>query len=99
MTIPRLELTAARIATRLAVTVREALSKYDIKDCTMWSDSHTVLHWINGQGRYKQLLDHRVKEINNLLPLSKWKYCPAKENPADLGTRGKIPSELIESNL
>ena len=44
-------------------------------------------------------MDHRVKEINSLLPSATWKYCPTKENPADLGTRGKAPKELVESDL
>ena len=65
----------------------------------MWSDSHTVLQWVNSNGRYKQFEDYRVKEINSFLPSSKWKYCQTKENPTDLGTRRKTPRELIESDL
>ena len=99
LSIPRLELTAARIASRLSITVKEALSKYKIEDISMWSDSCTVLHWINGKGKYKQFVDHRVKEINSILPSASWRYCPTMENPADFGTRGKTPTELSANEL
>ena len=38
MTIPRLELTAARIAARLVTTAKEALKEFGIKKVYMWSD-------------------------------------------------------------
>ena len=89
MTMPRLELTAARLAVRLATSVKEVLSSYVIEECHMWSDSSTVLHWLEGKGRYKQFVEHRVREICSLVPDVSWKYCPTDENPADFGTRRK----------
>ena len=68
MTVPRLELTAARIAVRLATSVKEALSSYVIEECHMWSDSCTVLHWLEGKGTYKQFVEHRISEICSLMP-------------------------------
>ena len=89
MTMPRLELTAARIAVRLATSVKEALSSNVTEEFHMWSDRSTVFHWLEGKGRYKQFVEHRVREICSLMPDVSWKYCPTDENPADLGTRGK----------
>ena len=63
LTIPRLELTAARIAARLVATVKEALADFEIKKFFMWSDSCTVLHWLQRRGQYCQFVEHRVKEI------------------------------------
>ena len=58
MTMPKLKLTAARIAVRLATSVKEALSSYVIEEFHMWSDSSTVSHWLEGKGRYKQFVEH-----------------------------------------
>ena len=99
MTMPRRELTAARIAVRLATSVKEALSNYVIEEIHMWSDSSTVLHWLEGKDRYKQFVEHRVREICSLMPDVFWKYCPTDENLADSGTRGKHPRQLQESKL
>ena len=62
-TIPRLELTAARVAAQLVTPVREALKEFGIKKVYMWSDSCTVLHWLERKGQYRQFVEHRVKEI------------------------------------
>ena len=99
MTMPRLELTAARIAVRLATSAKEALSSYVIEEIHMWSDSSTVLHWLEGKGRYKQFVEHRVREICSLMPGVSWKYCPTAENPTDLRTREKTRRQLQESKL
>ena len=99
MTMPRLELTAVRTAVRLATSVKEAVSSYVIEEFHMWSDGSTVLHWLEGKGRYKQFVEHRVGEICSLMPDVSWKYCPTDENSADLGTRRKTPRQLQESKL
>ena len=76
LTIPRLELTAARIAARLVATVKEALADFEIKKFFMWSDSCTVLHWLQRRGQYCQFVEHRVKEIVQLSRDSKWPILP-----------------------
>ena len=63
MTIPRLELTAARIAARLLKTVRETLKNWEPEELVLWSDSSTVLHWLENQGQYRQFVQRRVDEI------------------------------------
>ena len=60
----------------------------------MWTDSSTVLHWIEGKGKYKQFVENRIKEIHSVLPNVTWKHCPTQDNPADLGTRGKTLKQL-----
>ena len=49
--MPRLELTAGRIAVRIATSVKEALSTYVIEEGHMWSDSSTVLPWLEEKGK------------------------------------------------
>eukprot|EP00794_Sanderia_malayensis_P019549 gene19549-21481_t len=47
------KLTAARVASRLMTRVKVALEGFEIKASYMWTDSCTVLHWIQGRGQYK----------------------------------------------
>ena len=60
MTIPRLELTAARIAARLLKTVRETPKNWEPEELVLWSDSSTVLHWLENRGQYRQFVQRRV---------------------------------------
>ena len=43
-------------------------------------------------------MTNRIKEIKSLEGVS-IRYDPTEENPADLATRGKLPSELMNSIL
>ena len=51
MTIPRLEVMAARILAQQMKFVREAIESYvEITNCFYWSDSMTALQWIQNKG-------------------------------------------------
>ena len=52
MTIPRLELIAAHIATNLAANIKEASPSQNIRSVTCWTDSTVVLQWLKDKGRY-----------------------------------------------
>ena len=75
------------MATNMATNVREALEGYPVDQVYCWSDCTVMLHWIRGEGEYKQFVYNRVCKIrgNNWIT---WRYVPTKENPADLGSRG-----------
>ncbi|XP_006824596.1 uncharacterized protein LOC102806229, partial [Saccoglossus kowalevskii] len=93
--LPRLELMAALIASRLTKFVITALSgKFNINNCYLWSDSQIVLHWLNSDKKLPIFVRNRVKEINEI-----YKYVPTLDNPADLLTRGITCAELINSNI
>eukprot|EP00112_Aurelia_sp_Birch-Aquarium-sp1_P014603 Seg3166.2 transcript_id=Seg3166.2/GoldUCD/mRNA.D3Y31 product="hypothetical protein" protein_id=Seg3166.2/GoldUCD/D3Y31 len=94
MTIPRFELTAARIAARLLKTVRETLKNCKPEELVPWSESSTVLHWLEKRGQYRQFVQRRVDEIQALTKDVNLKYVPTAENAADLGTRGLSPQQL-----
>ena len=86
--IPRLELTAARLA---AVTrdqiCREAGEKFD--RVFMFTDSNTVINWINDFDRkFKTYENFRVKKIRLLTEVSEWRHVPSKDNPADICSHG-----------
>ena len=86
-TIPRLELISAHMAANLVSNVRNALAGFPVTDTQCWLDSSVALHWIRGQGEYKQFVASRVHKIQNHSEIT-WRHVPTAENPADLGSRG-----------
>jgi ribonuclease HI len=98
ITLPRLELLAAVIATQLAQLVNKSLNQLNIKKITLWSDSQIVLHWINSQKKLPQFVQNRVTTIKNG-PFTDMKYCPTEDNPADQLTRGLTYTEFSQSSL
>ena len=100
LTIPRLELMSARILVSLMDTVYKALKpQVRITDCRYWSDSKTVLYWINNAGLWRQFVQHRVNEILSLSFKESWGHCAGVCNPADLGSRGVSASTLKNSRI
>ena len=100
LSIPRLELMAAKILTTLMNTVVNALSPHaKISEVRYWTDSMTVLYWIQNRGEWKVFVQHRVREILELTEKSQWGHVSGLENPADLGSRGVTASQLCDSRL
>ena len=96
LTLPKLELMAALVATRLANFIIHSLT---LQQASMyvWTDSQIVLHWIQSTKVLPQFVAHRVSEIKQTLPKAMWKYCPTSDNPADLLTRGLTIQQFISS--
>ena len=92
--VPRLELQAAVMGSRLAQTICEGHSLQIVR--TMyWTDSSTVLQWIKTEThRLKPFVAHRIGEITESTNASDWRWVPTKENVADDATRGLQPHEL-----
>lgn len=93
LTIPRLELISAHMATNLVINVRNALDNVPAPKVYGWLDSTVALHWIKGNGQYKQFVANRVSKIHQH-PEIEWRYIPTCENPADLASRGGSVSDL-----
>ena len=65
-----------------------------------WADIMAALHWIRGQSScWKPIVANRVAEIQSTWDPENWSYCPNKENPADLFTRGLTNGDMISSTL
>lgn len=95
LSIPRLELMAAVIAVRLYNTVVENL-EVEI-DSYFWTDSTTILSWIQRSEEWAVFVWNRVKEIRETTSVDDWHHVPGIMNPADLPSRGCNARELLES--
>ncbi|CAG4935479.1 unnamed protein product [Colias eurytheme] len=85
--IPRLELQAAVMGSRLSHSIIE---EHDIKpeSTTYWTDSKTVLTWLKtGARSYRPFVAHRIAAIEENSTLSDWRWVPTKLNVADDATR------------
>ncbi|UYV62396.1 hypothetical protein LAZ67_2000392 [Cordylochernes scorpioides] len=76
-TIPRLELLACVVGTRLNKMIFEALELKDIKN-VFWSDATTALAWIKRDDQWGTFVGNRVKEICRLSDPGNWRYVPSE---------------------
>ncbi|XP_062542239.1 uncharacterized protein LOC134210212 [Armigeres subalbatus] len=87
LSVPRLELQAAMLGTRLTQSVISSLT-LPIESRYFWSDSSTVLSWLRSEHRrYHQFVEFRVAEILSLTSVDEWRYVPTKLNVADDATK------------
>ncbi|XP_039302131.1 uncharacterized protein LOC113005359 [Solenopsis invicta] len=99
LTVPRLELSAAVLMSRLMKFVIDALH-VSSAPCFCWTDSTLVLAWVTQHpSKWKIFISNRVAEIQTRLPSASWRYVPTDENPADCASRGISGSQLISHHL
>lgn len=97
--MPRLELCAALLLSRLYTVTKNALS-IENKRVFFWSDSTIVLQWLKTEAHtLKTFVSNRVSEIQLNTKNCEWKHVPSQDNPADLISRGKFPKEFLDSSL
>ncbi|XP_022824611.1 uncharacterized protein LOC111355114 [Spodoptera litura] len=99
MTIPRLELCAALLGSRLYVKARQSLT-LQFDEIYFWCDSTIVLGWLSASPtQLKTFVRHRVSEIQETTAGRPWLYVPSFLNPADLASRGLRADKLLSSSL
>ena len=86
MTVPKLELQATLLASRLKRELRRALTD-TVDKVLMWTDSNIVLQWINSTNKQPILTANRFSEILENTSVDQWNHVATCDNPADAGTR------------
>ena len=86
MTIPKLELQAALLAARLKQDICRALNVF-VNKVYMWTDSTTVLQWLNSKSKQPIFVANRVCEMLEHTSVDEWNHVGSSDNPADAGTR------------
>ncbi|GFV31898.1 uncharacterized protein TNCV_2564011 [Trichonephila clavipes] len=99
LTIPRLELSACMLLSKLIRKVINAL-KTNLSQVILFSDSTIALSWIKTSSHLlKTFVANRVAKIQELIVNFSWHHISSENNPADLVSRGLSVSDLINSPL
>ena len=94
LTIPRLELQGAVLASRLGKTILKE-SRLKFEKSVFFLDSKIVLAWICSETRrFKPFVSVRVGEIQDNSDPAQWRHVPGEQNVADEVSRG-IPVESL----
>ncbi|KAJ8966497.1 hypothetical protein NQ317_019892 [Molorchus minor] len=100
VTIPKLELCAVTLLSKL---LKHVISVYSdrivITKTYSFSDSTTVLQWLNTSYLKDIFVANRIGQIRENLPNTQWRHVSGTENPADCLSRGLSPSHLINHAL
>ena len=95
LTMPKLELQAAVLATRLKVSVLEQL-KFRVNKTYFWTDSQITLKYIkNKSKRFPIFVMNRLHEIRANSDTTEWNYLPGELSPVDHCTRYTPFSQLM----
>ena len=87
LTIPRLGLQAATLATRQDALLRRELD-IELEPSQFWTDSTIVLQYIFNQERcFHTFVANRIAEIQGKTDVEQWHHVPNKDNPADDASR------------
>ena len=97
-TIPRLELSAAVVATRTSALLKREMDIQDLQEY-FWTDSKVVLGYINNdEKRFHVFVANRIQQIKSITEPSQWQYVVSENNLADHTSRRLTTKELTESN-
>ncbi|XP_032784829.2 uncharacterized protein LOC116922564 [Daphnia magna] len=95
LSVPKLELNAALLSSRVAAAIQSCLN-YPIQQWFFWTDSSTVRNWIRATPSFYQVfVSNRIGEIQTLTETEEWRFVPGRLNPADAATRSRIDEETF----
>ena len=99
VTVPRLELNAARLAARVAAELKRQMSMCFTKT-VFWTDSTIVLYYIrNTTSRFCTFVANRISTIRQLSSPGDWRHISSSDNPADLASRGTSSIDSLNTWL
>lgn len=90
LTVNRLELCSAVLLVKVINRIHSLLSsKIILNKSTLFTDSSTVLSWLNTEPhKLKTFVAHRVVLINDSPVPTEWRHVSTHDNPADVCSRG-----------
>ena len=97
LSIPRLELLACVLLSKLVVSVINAVRlEVQVSNVFCWTDSQIALWWIKQSNeRWNVWVQNRVEIIRNNISSVHWFYVPSSQNPVDIATRSIQSHTLI----
>ncbi|XP_018365039.1 PREDICTED: uncharacterized protein LOC108762506 [Trachymyrmex cornetzi] len=99
LSIPRLELNAIVLLSRLIKWVQMTLSTPSAS-VFGWSDSAVALAWLRQHpAKWQTFVADHVSEVQRTLPEARWNHVSSKDNPADCASRGLSAEELFSHPL
>lgn len=100
LTIPRVELCAAVLGTRLVNWVLKQIAiPIDNIQAYYWTDATIILSWIKSDKKQPVFVANRLKTIQTHTNPNQWHHISTHENPADCATRGLTPEKLATFEL
>ncbi|KAH7714914.1 Integrase core domain containing protein [Aphelenchoides avenae] len=99
-----MELLAMLVGVRSTLFVLKAISEEPLllkpDSVTLWGDNQGVLYWINSSERQSAWVEHRLREIRGGYEQGfEFRYVPTLDNPADIGSPGCYPKDLLDNVL
>ncbi|XP_070132572.1 uncharacterized protein [Drosophila bipectinata] len=99
ISIPRLELNAAHLLSKLIYLVKQSLT-VPISRINCWSDSEIVLHWLSSLPRtWNTYVCNHTAEILEVCSRSCWQHIRSGDNPADCASRGVLPKDIVDHQI
>ncbi|XP_072389402.1 uncharacterized protein [Diabrotica undecimpunctata] len=102
ISLPRLELLWAALLSTLISNIFLIISPKvsSIASVRLWTDSQTVLAWINSHpSRWSIFVANRITQIQELTRTYLWNHVGSKDNPADILSRGTTPALLVDNTV
>ena len=100
ISLPRLELLAAIVNSRLLHFIVDSLNNLKISRVLCWTDSSITLYWIQRPNApWKPFSSNTVSKITTTWEPSLWRHCPGETNPGNATTRGQNILKLVDNNL
>jgi hypothetical protein len=100
VTVPRVELLAAVMATRAATALISSLaSRLSFISVTHYIDSQVVLYWLANGTKLRTYESRRVSEVNEAKLTEDRRYVRSNENPADACTKPLSLDALLKSRF
>ena len=91
--MPKLELEAAVVGTRLSTLIQTELT-LKFEKLYLWTDGRVVSDWISATEKQNVFVSNRLEEIKKTTKTDERTHVPTNFNPADHGTHSLEPSKI-----